>query len=67
LGASPALRAGNRAFLSNLFYRFAVKKDFHYNPLRSGSSNLGQEIAVQFPGRIIAALAIMRITRRSQF
>jgi hypothetical protein len=27
--------AKNRAFRSNLFYRFTVKKDFHCNPLRA--------------------------------
>jgi hypothetical protein len=34
LGAFPALRAGNRAFRSNLFCRKAAKKDFRFNPLR---------------------------------
>jgi hypothetical protein len=32
LGASP--RRGDRAIRSNLFYRDAVKKDFHFYPLR---------------------------------
>jgi hypothetical protein len=31
---APAAGAKNRAFRSNLFYRFAVKKDFRFNPLR---------------------------------
>jgi hypothetical protein len=34
LGAFLAQSAKNRAFRFNLFYRFAVKKDFRYNPLR---------------------------------
>jgi hypothetical protein len=35
LGAFFALRAKNRAFRSNLFYRSAVKKDFRYKPWRA--------------------------------
>jgi hypothetical protein len=34
LGAFLRLRRKNRAFRSNLFYRFAVKKDFRCNPWR---------------------------------
>jgi hypothetical protein len=34
LGAFPALRAGNRAFRSNLFCRTTAKKYFRFNPLR---------------------------------
>jgi hypothetical protein len=34
LGAFPALRAGNRAFRSNLVYRVAAHKYFRFNPLR---------------------------------
>jgi hypothetical protein len=39
VGAFPALRAGNRAFRYNLFYRFAVKKDFRCNPWRAPSGS----------------------------
>jgi hypothetical protein len=51
LGAffSPRAKARgekNRAFRCNLFYRFAVKKDFRYNPLRapSGSGKIAYAI-----------------------
>jgi hypothetical protein len=39
LGAFPARSAGNRAIRSNLFYRFAVKKDFRYYPWRAPSDS----------------------------
>jgi hypothetical protein len=44
MGAFLALRAKNRAFRSNLFYREAVKKDFRSNPIaRATAPNTGRK------------------------
>jgi hypothetical protein len=46
LGAFLALCAKNRAIRSNLFYRFAVKKDFRFYPLRGSECMGGQRMCV---------------------
>jgi hypothetical protein len=40
----------NRAIRSNLFYRFAVKKDFHSYPWRMAAQNELPELPRQFRG-----------------
>ncbi|MDR1317404.1 MAG: hypothetical protein LBK13_11085 [Spirochaetales bacterium] len=65
LGAFLAQSAKNRAFRSNLFYRFAVKKDFRCNAPEDGRFPIGMDCSGRYRAPGIPCAAQRRTPAKS--